>query len=134
MTDKKDKPEAIEAEVLESSETNTEKTTNKKRKFHEVKPEIFSRIFYTLLFAFIGWMSLWVFGFVVLIQFGFLLITGQVNVNLKGFNKEVGSFLTDLIKYLSFQTNEKPFPFRDWPYGEENKSELNSEDTVEVSK
>jgi hypothetical protein len=101
-------------------------------------PEIFSRIFYTILFAFIGWMSLWVFGFVVLIQFGFLLITGQVNKNLKGFNKEVGLFLFDMIKYLSFQTSVKPFPFRDWPYGEEtdteNKSELNESDVVKVSK
>jgi hypothetical protein len=100
--------------------------------------EIFSRVFYTILFALIGWLSLYVFAVVVIIQFGFLLITGQVNTNLKGFNKEVGLFLFDLIKYLSFQSNKKPFPFRDWPYDEKannkNKSELNESDVVKVNK
>ena len=117
----------------EAVETIVEKTVK-----DDDKTEIFSRIFYTLLFAIIGWLSLYVFVVVVIIQFGFLLITGQVNTNLKGFNKEVGLFLYDLIKYLSFQSNEKPFPFRDWPYDEKannkNKSELNESDVVKVNK
>jgi len=135
-----------EANVVEGNNDpiNKSPTENKASKDEskgfgsEKNPEIFSRIFYTLLFAVIAWMSIWVFCFVVLIQFGFLLITGKVNTNLKGFNKEVGLFLFDLIKYLSFQTNDKPFPFKDWPYDKkdkpENKSELNSTDTVQVSK
>ncbi len=132
---KKTKKEKIEVEET-SVETNQEEKVTETKK--DRNPEIFSRIFYTILFAFIGWMSLWVFTFVVLIQFGFLLITGQVNKNLKGFNQEVGLFLYDMIKYLSFQTDEKPFPFRDWPYGEETekqkKNELNPEGAVKVSK
>ena len=120
----------IETETLDTSPKNT-KT--------EQSPEIFSRLFYSILFAITGWFTLWVFSFVVIIQFGFLLITGQVNTNLKGFNKEVGMFLFDLIKYLSFQTKQKPFPFRDWPYDErnnhnENNSELNTSEPVQTSK
>ncbi|MCF6288639.1 MAG: DUF4389 domain-containing protein [Proteobacteria bacterium] len=108
-----------------------------KNESNEVGSEVFSRIFYTILFALIGWLSLWVFTFVVLIQFGFLLITGKVNINLKGFNQEIGLFLFDMIKYLSFQTNDKPFPFRDWPYDEnnnKNNSELNESKTVKANK
>jgi len=138
MTDKQDKSESIEAEGLKEAKVNDSNSQSNdkahRRTCCDVKPEIFSRIFYSVLFCFIGWMTVWVFAFVVLIQFGFLLITGQVNANLKGFNTEVGSFLTDLIKYLSFQTDEKPFPFRDWPYGDENKSELNNDAAVKVSK
>ncbi|MBL4773619.1 MAG: DUF4389 domain-containing protein [Alcanivoracaceae bacterium] len=131
MTNKTEKIEAevVDTEVMEDTEKSKKSGAN---------PEIFSRIFYTVLFSIIGWMSLWVFCFVVLIQFGFLLVTGQVNSNLKGFNKEVGLFLFDLIKYISFQTNKKPFPFRDWPYDNKSKkgnnSELNDSNTVEVSK
>ncbi len=119
------------------NKTTTEEPANTVKKTDK-NPEIFSRIFYTLLFAFISWMTIWVFAFVVLIQFGFLLITGKVNKNLKGFNQEVGLFLYDMIKYLSFQTNDKPFPFRDWPYGDEveteNKNELNTNSVVKASK
>ncbi len=121
------KTKNIEEEVVDTGSSATQEKD-------KPETEIFSRIFYTILFAIIGWMSLWVFTFVVLIQFGFLLITGQVNTNLKGFNKEVGLFLYDMIKYLSFQTSVKPFPFRDWPYDQnsekQNKSELNGTDAV----
>lgn len=135
MTNKKtnEDPIEVEAEVVETQETETGKTRCKNS---EKNSETFSRIFYTILFCIIGWMTLWVFTFVVLIQFGFLLITGQVNKNLKGFNKEIGLFLFDMIKYLSFQSDVKPFPFRDWPYDEDNKnkSELSDSDAVEVGK
>jgi cytoskeletal protein RodZ len=138
MTKEKNTNDAIEveAEVVEPNSTNKNESIKKEKGDHS---EIFSRIFYTVLFCFIGWVTLWVFTFVVLIQFGFLLITGQVNKNLKGFNKEIGLFLYDMIKYLSFQSDIKPFPFRDWPYDEENNknknnSELNDSNTVEVGK
>jgi len=135
MTKKANNEAANEAEVVEVETAETDQQTKDKS---EKNAEIFSRVFYTLLFFFIGWVTLWVFFFVVLIQFGFLLITGQVNTNLKGFNTEVGAFIFDMIKYLSFQTNNKPFPFRDWPYDEntkdENKSELNDSEPVEVGK
>lgn len=134
MAKKKTNEEAIEAEVVE---TSTEKD-NTNKVSAEKNSETFSRIFYTILLSIIGWMALWVFCFVVVIQFGFLLITGQVNTNLKGFNKEVGLFLFDIIKYLSFQSNEKPFPFRDWPYDEKeknnNSSELNETQAVKTGK
>ena len=124
-----------EADVIEATATTS---TVDVAKDDNSSSEVFSRIFYTLLFFVVGWFTLWVFSFVVLIQFGFLLITSQVNTNLKGFNKEVGMFLFDLIKYLSFQTNEKPFPFRDWPYDvnakNKNNSELNDADAVKVTK
>ena len=128
--------EAIEAEVVNAETEKTSKCAN--GKCNDKGPEIFSRIFFTLLFFLIGWVTIWVFGFVVLIQFGFLIITGKVNNNLKGFNKEVGLFIYDMIKYLSFQTDVKPFPFRDWPYDEnqekQNNSELNDDNTVKVNK
>ena len=124
----------IESEVVEPTET----TEVKKESRCDKNSETFSRVFYTILFGIIGWITLWVFCSVVLIQFGFLLITGKVNNNLKEFNREIGMFLNDMIKFLSFQTNEKPFPFRDWPYDESEKKsekvEPSSNDTVEVSK
>jgi hypothetical protein len=124
----------IESEVVEP----TQATATTKETRCDKNSETFSRVFYTILFGVIGWITVWVFCCVVLIQFGFLLITGKVNNNLKEFNKEIGLFLFDMIKYLSFQTNEKPFPFRDWPYDESEKKaekvEPSSNDTVEVSK
>ena len=80
-------------------------------------------ILVTLIFVLVGWVSLWVFGVVVLVQFGFLLITGDLNKNLKAFNGELGEYLSDIIAYVGFQKEEKPFPFQGWHYDDEEKSE-----------
>ncbi|MCF6318982.1 MAG: DUF4389 domain-containing protein [Proteobacteria bacterium] len=136
---KQGKNSKVEPEVVETVEETVQETKQEsKQQTAENNSETFSRVFYTVLLALIGWVALWVFSFVVIIQFGFLLITGQVNTNLKGFNKEVGLYLFDIIKFLSFQSNEKPFPFRDWPYDEntnkQNKTELNDAEVVKASK
>lgn len=131
--------EAVEnVETVENTTENTEGHAEKtEQNFCEKNSETFSRIFFTLLFGLIGWVAICIFTFVVLIQFGFLLITGKVNKNLKAFNKEIGLYMVDMIKYLSFQTDEKPFPFRDWPYDDEKKSsdtEQNSTEAVQATK
>ncbi len=112
----------IEAEAVEVNEPEaaTEQTVKKESKLNN---DVLTRILVTLLFALIGWLSLWVFGFVVLVQFGFLLITGTLNKNLKAFNGELGNYLSDIISYVSFQKEEKPFPFHGWHYDDDKKSE-----------
>lgn len=136
MTEEKNN--TLEGEVVEETKSETEKQESAQEKnFFEKNSGTLSRIFFTLLFGLIGWIAVWIFCFVVIIQFGFLLVTGSTNKNLKAFNKEIGLYLNDMIKYLSFQTDEKPFPFRDWPYDENKNSsntEQNNTSTVEVSK
>ena len=119
----KNKDNIIDSEATEVNESTAEKSSTTAKKEPAVSNEVITRIFVTLLFALIGWLSLWVFGVVVLVQFGFLLITGQLNSNLKAFNGALGDFLSDIIKFVSFQTNEKPFPFQSWSYGETTESE-----------
>ncbi|MEZ5471609.1 MAG: DUF4389 domain-containing protein [Marinicella sp.] len=118
------KDKVIEGEVTEStaetqSASNTQETVAKKES--TINSEVLTRILVTVLFALIGWVSLWVFGVVVLVQFGFLLITGNLNKNLKAFNGELGDYLADILKYVSFQREEKPFPFQSWHYDDDNK-------------
>ncbi len=102
MTDQ-DKDTVIETEEV------VEKNHSKK-----ASHDIFSRIFHTLFLGVIGWFALWIFCFVIVVQIGFLIITGSLNQNLKAFNAEVGDYLSEIIKYLSFQTEAKPFPFKSW--------------------
>ncbi|HFC29438.1 MAG TPA: hypothetical protein ENJ44_00165, partial [Oceanospirillales bacterium] len=70
MVKKSKKNENTVKETVNQENIETETTS----KSIDKNPEIFSRIFYTILFALISWVTIWVFAFVVLIQFGFLLI------------------------------------------------------------
>lgn len=83
---------------------------------HTVGSEAFSRILHALLLCLFAWLALWVFGVVTLVQWGFLLLTGQVNDNLKGFHVEVGRYITQVMRYLTFESDDKPFPFSSWPH------------------
>lgn len=126
MSEQDNKDQVIEGQVEEntSNEASAE-TAEKKSKFNN---DVLTRILVTVLFALIGWVSLWVFGVVVLVQFGFLLVTGNLNKNLKAFNGELGSYLSDIISYVAFQTEEKPFPFKSWSY-DDDKDNGNGEAT-----
>jgi len=111
MTDRENTDNVIEGTATEN---NSETQTQKKEPF--ISKEVLSRIFMTLLFALIGWFSLWVFGFAVVVQCGFLLITGNLNKNLKTFNGKLGNYLADIFSFVSFNKDEKPFPFQSWNY------------------
>lgn len=111
----------IEAEAVETN--STENSTDEVKKEPKISNDVLTRIFVTLLFALIGWVSLWVFGVVILVQFGFLLITGHLNKNLKAFCGELGEYLSDIIKYVGFQSDTKPFPFQGWKYDDDKSPE-----------
>src|SRR5690606_36175239 len=56
---------------------------------------------------------------VVIVQFLFALITGQDNVNLRQFGLALSTFIFQTLKFLTYNSEEKPFPFSDWPEPEE---------------
>jgi len=124
-----EKDAVIEAETVKASEETKadqqHKTADSKKEHaaSHIDSDMLTRILLTLIFALIGWLSLWVFGFVVLMQFGFLLITGTLNKNLKAFNGELGEYLSDVINFVGFQSDEKPFPFQVWHYDDDKKTE-----------
>ena len=119
---KTEKDAVIDAEAVEVNQHKTADSTENPKTSH-LNNELLTRILLTLLFALIGWLSLWVFGVVVLVQFGFLLITGNLNKNLKAFNGELGEYLSDIIAYVCFQNDEKPFPFQGWHYDDDKNTE-----------
>lgn len=81
--------------------------------------EIWIRGFYMLLFAVIYGVAKIVFGAIVLFQFGFVLLTTQRNLPLLTFGASLSRFLYEMLLFLTFNTERKPFPFADWPAANE---------------
>ncbi len=73
------------------------------------------RILYMLLFAFAYSMAEFVLMGIVFIQVGFKLLTGELNANLKILSKQIAFYIYQIMLFLSFNTEEKPFPFSAWP-------------------
>lgn len=76
---------------------------------------IWIRLIYMLLFVFATYLSMMVFWFVVVVQFLFALITGQPNPHIAKFSDVLCQYIAQCLGFLSFGTEEKPFPFDDFP-------------------
>jgi hypothetical protein len=56
---------------------------------------------------------------IVVLGFLWVLFTGEVNRELRGIGQAIAAYIYEITRYLTFNTDEKPFPFgRDWPSDE----------------
>ena len=49
------------------------------------------------------------------VQWGFRLVTGEPNPALRQFGDSLGVYTQQIIHYLTGVSDEKPYPFMDWP-------------------
>ena len=59
-----------------------------------------------------------VLGITVIIQVIIKLVTGELNERLKTFGNQISLYIFDLLKLLTFNSEDKPFPFDEWRSGE----------------
>ncbi len=52
---------------------------------------------------------------VAVFQFGWLLITRQQNEPLQTLGEGLSRYIYQAMRFLTFNSEEKPFPFSDWP-------------------
>ena len=52
---------------------------------------------------------------VAVLQFIFVLLGSAPNARLLVFGRGLGSYVQQIVNFQSFNTEEKPFPFIDWP-------------------
>ncbi len=75
------------------------------------------RVLYMLLFALAYSVAEFILMAVVIAQVLFKLITGDINDNLKILGKQAALYIYDVMSFLTFNTETKPFPFSAWPDG-----------------
>ena len=83
----------------------------------EVKEEVlkigkWTRFIFMFFYAFVLNFVISVSIGLAFIQFLFFLFTSKVNEALSDFNKHLFLFVSDFLKFLLFETDDKPFPFK----------------------
>jgi len=56
-----------------------------------------------------------VLGIVTIIQFVIVLVNDAPNARLLEFGRSLGIYLRQTVDYLTFVTEDMPFPFSEWP-------------------
>ncbi len=69
---------------------------------------------YMLLFVFIYSVAEVVLGAIVLIHFILVLVHGKPDQRLKEFGNDLSRFVYQVFLFLTYNTDEKPFPFKPW--------------------
>ncbi len=74
------------------------------------------RFFFILVFVFLYAISRMVLFAVVLLQFFWLLFNGTINEALRALGQSLASYTYQIVRFLTFNTNVRPFPFdTPWP-------------------
>lgn len=74
-----------------------------------------TRLVFMLLFALLLHIAAAVMWVLCILQFSFSVLTGQDNENLRYLGDSVAKFVQQALRYLSYNSEQKPFPFADWP-------------------
>ena len=75
------------------------------------------RLVFMILFAVAFNVTEAVIVAIVVFQFLCKLVTGDANERLREFGHNIGLYLGEIVAYLTYHTEEKPFPFAAWPSG-----------------
>ncbi|MDH3274288.1 MAG: DUF4389 domain-containing protein [Gammaproteobacteria bacterium] len=74
------------------------------------------RLMFMLIFCVVTSLALLVGSFVVALGFLWVLFTGQVNPELRATGQSFATYIYQIARYLTFNSDTKPFPFGEkWP-------------------
>jgi len=75
------------------------------------------RGFFILAFGVILYFLFGLIWLLVIFQFVTKVLTGELNNNLEQFSTKMTSYAMQILNYITFQSEERPFPFSPFPEG-----------------
>ena len=83
---------------------------------HWKSREIWVRLAFTLIMAVLLGLAWAVGAVVVVLQFGWVLFTGEPKRELTRTGAQLAAYTAEIIEYMTFNREDRPFPFdREWP-------------------
>ncbi len=77
------------------------------------------RLVFMVVFYVLGSVASFVVSVVIVLGFLWRLFTGETNQQLQRAGQSIASYIYQIIRYLTFNSDEKPYPFdADWPSGD----------------
>lgn len=86
-------------------------------KGHLKSESTWMRLLYTALFAIVFNIAEVVVVVVFAIQFLSRLFTGRVNERLRALGQTLAAYIYEIVLYVTFHSDERPYPFGPWPQG-----------------
>jgi Domain of unknown function (DUF4389) len=118
MNDNRPPPDHVVPDPDTSSDPNSDGAPRHPGLQDNIKSSVtWKRLLFMILFVALWSISRIVVLAVVVLQFFWVLLSGQTNARLTGFGLSLATYSYQIIVYLTYNTEEQPFPFSDWPLG-----------------
>lgn len=73
-----------------------------------------SRLIYMLLFGVVLYLVMSVLTVVVVVQVILALVTGNTNDNIRQFSTDLARYINQIVLFLTYNEDTRPFPFTPW--------------------
>jgi len=73
------------------------------------------RLLYMIVYAVVFWILCWILAVTALTQFVLTVLAGRRNEDIVRFGSGLARYAQQVIEFLTFVTEQTPFPFSDWP-------------------
>ena len=73
------------------------------------------RLAFMLLFVIVAEIAVLIMMLLVVVQFVYRLFTGKLQADMYRFSSSLAQFIYQTYQFLIYETEDKPFPFNDWP-------------------
>ncbi|MBL6929292.1 MAG: DUF4389 domain-containing protein [Rhodospirillales bacterium] len=89
---------------------------------HVKNTDTWLRLVFMLLFAVVFQITKWVVFLIAAVQFVFKALTGETQPRIRALGKSLAAYLREMTEFLTFVTEQKPYPWADWPSKPEEKA------------
>ena len=91
------------------------------------QPSVWVRIILMLAFAVVLYPIFLVLLVLMIAQMLFVIITGESNANLRSLGVALSAYIFQIVQFMSYVTDVKPFPFSDFPKAENDDLNVSNE-------
>tara|TARA_B110000495_G_C22905032_1_gene528230 strand:+ start:182 stop:520 length:339 start_codon:yes stop_codon:yes gene_type:complete len=106
----KEKKEPVESKVEEDVSINTEEL-----KENLAKQSKWLRLLWMVAFSFVYYVAIGILWLIVVTQFLFSLFTNNPNENILKLSNGFRNYMVQILDFITYQSDDKPFPFSDFP-------------------
>ncbi len=82
------------------------------------QPSTWKRGAYIVLFSIFYQMAATLLILIITFQFVNKLVTGDTNKQFRHLSRSIASYIYQVFQFMSFNSNDIPYPFSDWPEDE----------------
>ncbi len=82
----------------------------------EQKDPLLLRIVYTVLFYCIFYLAEIAVAIIAIVQTVFVALSGAPQADIKRFSTQLAEYLKQVSAYMTWATDNKPYPFVEWPH------------------